>query len=981
MQPQKKSINFGIFKHPGTKNGVSPNLPTHDDLDSHSLPPTPALDGAAAPVKTARRGSVNAINVVEKLQGIGLKSVAWTGKCEADKVSMGRYDVPEGEGGMYGMVFDNTFSKQTSKNVTFVLFTHPTNAPPKSGHHLHYSQAFGASTTSVGKGYSPSLRPVTDSNESLPHSLGVHRGVLEDPRPGSKGKGVESKGSEGTSFYTGVLHKKRRKKGQGYARRFFSLDFTSGTLSYYRDRHSSALRGAVPLSLAAIGADEKRREFSVDSGAEVWHLKALNKKDFEGWRDALERASAAVNTASAPATPAKTLQGTLKTDWVDPAESREWARVEQLVSKVAGSRDAVRTLAKDTDPKYMPNANGVGLGLTQSRASSNAPSPSSYESTNPYFPDMDEQAASVEKRPFWKRKPSSSVERSPAALIRRSVSAQLAVPAPSSALSPGAASPLPATPSMQKRPSMISLNRQNVAPDADVHDRCMAMLQDLDDVVSQFAALIAESKARRQPPLPTSASRMSMDTIDDQEFFDAEDGMKSPAQLLNISDAEDVHDEQLFEHDSEVESDTSSDAGDTANDALDRTPRAAQKALFSSKPEALPPLPLPPAKRRGTVPAPKQSPPSIIGFLRKNAGKDLSTVSMPVTANEPTSLLQRLAESMEYATLLDTAAQISLPSEERLMYVAAFAVSYFAYNRVKERAIRKPFNPMLGETYELVREDLGFRFVAEKVSHHPVRMACQADSLANGGWCFAQSPQPVQKFWGKSVELNTEGRARVILRSTGEHYAWNQATCFLRNVIAGEKYVEPVQSMTIVNETNDMRAVATFKAGGMFSGRSEEVSVQLHDGDKVLPIGLTGKWTEGFKRTDTGATIWTVGGLVPDAPKVYGFTSFAAALNQITSIEEDKLPPTDSRLRPDQQALERNEVDRAEQLKARLEQRQRDRRKVLESHGQQWKPQWFEKVSDGGEGEEEVWRLREVGGYWERRQKGDWKGVQEVFET
>ena len=35
---------------------------------------------------------------------------------------------------------------------------------------------------------------------------------------------------------------------------------------------------------------------------------------------------------------------------------------------------------------------------------------------------------------------------------------------------------------------------------------------------------------------------------------------------------------------------------------------------------------------------------------------------------------------------------------------------------VKTR-IKKPFNPMLGETYELVTED--FRWISEQVSHHP----------------------------------------------------------------------------------------------------------------------------------------------------------------------------------------------------------------------------------------------------------------------
>ncbi|KAG9561022.1 hypothetical protein KCU79_g7282, partial [Aureobasidium melanogenum] len=89
----------------------------------------------------------------------------------------------------------------------------------------------------------------------------------------------------------------------------------------------------------------------------------------------------------------------------------------------------------------------------------------------------------------------------------------------------------------------------------------------------------------------------------------------------------------------------------------------------------------------------------------------------------------------------------------------------------------------------------------------------------------------------------------------------------------------------------------------------------------------------------------------------------------------------DSRLRPDQRALEDGKTDEAEALKARLEERQRARRKVLETHGVEWKPKFFDLVK-GEEGDEEVWRL--VGGkhgYWERRDKGDWKDVETVFET
>ena len=48
------------------------------------------------------------------------------------------------------------------------------------------------------------------------------------------------------------------------------------------------------------------------------------------------------------------------------------------------------------------------------------------------------------------------------------------------------------------------------------------------------------------------------------------------------------------------------------------------------------------------------------------------------------------------------------------VHIAAFAVS--AYNPYFHRAGRKPFNPILGETYEYVDSDNGLKFIAEQVS-------------------------------------------------------------------------------------------------------------------------------------------------------------------------------------------------------------------------------------------------------------------------
>jgi oxysterol-binding protein 1 len=76
-------------------------------------------------------------------------------------------------------------------------------------------------------------------------------------------------------------------------------------------------------------------------------------------------------------------------------------------------------------------------------------------------------------------------------------------------------------------------------------------------------------------------------------------------------------------------------------------------------------------------------------------------------------LLHRLNEDYEYADLLDKAAQCKDICEQ-LAYVAVFTIS--SYSTTSNRT-GKPFNPLLGETYECDRtDDLGWRCISEQVS-------------------------------------------------------------------------------------------------------------------------------------------------------------------------------------------------------------------------------------------------------------------------
>lgn len=886
MQPHKRSINFGLFKHPGALSGLttlanafSRTLETEDD----------------EPVS----------NLVHKLGHVGLKQVVKLAKYEADRFTQGRYEVPISEGGHYALVFDNTFSKSIAKSLTFFLMTYPTHAQQhiSFGAQVHHSQAV---TLPLSSPFPTASGPVTDSATVAKNSA--------DPSYATASLHAyhsSARASDAGLVHTGTLSKRRRKKHQGYAKRFFCLDLASSTLVYYHDRNSSALRGAIPLSLAAIGANAKTREISIDSGAEIWHLKANNQADFNGWKAALERASQLLFVAGL-----QRLE--IDTSVVDDDRSeddRRWQRAESLLSKISSARDDVRRLAADVQPSsafpYSPLTNG--------------PSPTANEhGSDDYFGE-------TSKRAFWKRKPSNQG----LASSKRSVSTQLTASSPSIGLP----------------------NRGN-----SYQDHITAVQSKLDNVVVEFSTLMQDWKRRSTVP-DSAISRMSTES---QEYFDAEDAdipHRSETQLLDIASEE-----------SEVDgsaSGTESDVDEVGNSARFRS--GSLSCFIPPKAKSLTPLPVDPVKRRATIMSPTVSPPSLIGFLRKNVGKDLSTISMPVSANEPISLLQKAAENLEYSELLDTAAKLD-SIEQRLAHIAAFAISSFSNTRIKERSIRKPFNPMLGETYELVREDKCFRFVAEKVSHRPVQLAVHAEGRE---WSFTQSPKPSQKFWGKSSEIITEGRARVVLYPTSESYSWNAANCFLRNIIAGEKYIEPVGTMNVVCDTTGHSAVIMYKAKGMFGGRSEEVDVKLYDPDGgELETSMTGTWTKSLI-TKSGALIWTVGPLVDQPEKHYGMTLFAASLNEITSLEHGKLPPTDSRLRVDQRALEEGRCDDAERLKNDVEEAQRRRRKQMEEEGVEWIPKFFSRVADG---DQVAWKLRSgEAGYWESRSRNDWSSIVDVL--
>jgi hypothetical protein len=95
------------------------------------------------------------------------------------------------------------------------------------------------------------------------------------------------------------------------------------------------------------------------------------------------------------------------------------------------------------------------------------------------------------------------------------------------------------------------------------------------------------------------------------------------------------------------------------------------------------------------------------------AGKSITSISLPVTIFEDISYLERLAISFEPAPLMLDRAFEAKDRLARMRWVVAYVISL----GITYVVMKKPFNPILGETYSCLID--GCPYYAEQVSHHP----------------------------------------------------------------------------------------------------------------------------------------------------------------------------------------------------------------------------------------------------------------------
>ncbi|CAG8537472.1 33448_t:CDS:2 [Racocetra persica] len=810
----------------------------------------------------------------------------------------------------------------------------------------------------------------------------------------------------------GYLHKWTN-YASGYKSRWFVLE--NGMLSYFKnqDDAGNSCRGSINMKIAKISIDstDRLRFDIIGKGSVRYHLRANNPREAQQWVVALTQSSAYYE---------KNDKGR-RQSVIDDSISDE-TRIGRSLHKSESHADTITSADSDRDRsrspsnqsidlENVPNEDSYRITISSTRAqlelqnqlldslSSTFSESSSTESKESTIIDtfsqslrtlhnlVDDVLRMTEERDvYWNRKLEKELE---AKRLWEESMRLLAM----------------------EKSEMEKLIQQNV--------------QEQKMRKKQLKAALAESHLNS----PSSPSRMSSSDIFDASFKVADDSSNLPdtyGQRVSMEQAtsilsmlaEDYDNDEFYDAlDNNDETQEVVKLDDSEIITLNNSTTSYISSSYCGYPEFI----------REKLPIDESSRPevSLWAILKNSIGKDLSKITLPVYFNEPTSMLQRMAEDMEYGDLLDIGAR-QKGSTERILYVAAFAMSNYSSTVGR---IAKPFNPLLGETYEYVRRDKAFRYISEQVSHHPPISACYCESM---NFDFFAEVDVKSKFWGKSFEIHPQGVSHVRLkvpkeywpsevngipesfiangnpRAFSEHYSWKKVTTCVNNLILGTPWIDHYGDMIITNHLTGDICVLTFKARGWRGKDAFEIRGYVKDSNNKEVWEIAGRWNERLvarrsdeslstTNDDLGSTSTTVNEApideillpspthsstsintrpiyllwkrtpLPEEPLPFNLTQFAATLNDLPDSLVNWIAPTDSRFRPDQRAMESGLYDLASSEKVRLEEKQRAKRKkrengLLNDH----EPSWFTRDIEPDTGEK-YWKFNCE--YWKERDR------------
>lgn len=252
---------------------------------------------------------------------------------------------------------------------------------------------------------------------------------------------------------------------------------------------------------------------------------------------------------------------------------------------------------------------------------------------------------------------------------------------------------------------------------------------------------------------------------------------------------------------------------------------------------------------------------SLIWYLVKQVrpGMDLSKVVLPTFILEPRSFLDKLSDSYYHADILSQA----VLEDDAFTRMKAVVRWYLSGLYKKPKGLKKPYNPILGETFRCYWEHPnGSRtfYIAEQISHHPPVSAFYVTNR-HDGFCLSASIMAKSKFYGNSTSAILDGVALLTLLPRGEDYTITIPYAHCKGILMGTLTMEYGGKVTLDCEKTGYRTEIEFKLKPFLGGAelTNAISGRLKLGKETLAT-LEGYWDSSVyikdRRTGEEHLLW-----------------------------------------------------------------------------------------------------------------------------
>ena len=312
--------------------------------------------------------------------------------------------------------------------------------------------------------------------------------------------------------------------------------------------------------------------------------------------------------------------------------------------------------------------------------------------------------------------------------------------------------------------------------------------------------------------------------------------------------------------------------------------------------------------------------------------------SAPVYFNEPISMTQKQCEKFFYLDLLTTASKQENNKPLQMCYISAFIIGEIFTNLNR---FLKPFNPILGETFEYFENVKKFRYYSENVKHKP-QITAFIGETPDFTYYGDTSSDTSFKFLKGSLDLTFKNKINIIFKNSNNHYVYNRPIISVKGLMKPPMYsdyygttiIQDVNDNNIKLELNFIEQSWTQNILGGFEGKAYSAEDQVE-----YLIG--GNWQEEIYITDKDGNNKEV---LLSLNKNYTYLKnnlenyclpiYSCNLNNLDKKLINSLPKNDSRFRQDIRLLEEGDIKKAQIYKASYEEKQRkeinnDEHKIL----------------------------------------------------